>query len=201
MTIEHNKHPFKEFITEDSTKLIIGTIPPSRFCYSKNDIENGKRFEADVEFYYGSADNKFWALISEVTGNKFEGTERGVDQRKEYLIRNKFGITDIIEECERKNKSAADSALTITKFRDIKSTLKEYQNINTLIYTSNKVKSLMCEHLNTFHSSVPGKKNNKTIKINGKEYNVIILYSPSPSGLRRLKGGNDTRKKQYSEVF
>ena len=63
MTITEMKieeHPFPPFVPTNATKLIIGSIPPQRFCNQK---ENGiSLYPDDVNFYYGSRDNSFWFL-------------------------------------------------------------------------------------------------------------------------------------------
>ena len=43
---EYTSHPYEEYIPENATKLILGTIPPYRFC-----IRQGLHAD-DVDFYY-----------------------------------------------------------------------------------------------------------------------------------------------------
>ena len=45
-------HPYEPYIPDNATKLIIGSIPPQRFCIKHSIIDND-----DVKFYYGSKDN------------------------------------------------------------------------------------------------------------------------------------------------
>lgn len=45
-------HPFAPEIPEGATKLIIGTMPPYRFCNTDEAL-----YDDDVNFYYGSRDN------------------------------------------------------------------------------------------------------------------------------------------------
>ncbi|MBD5164574.1 hypothetical protein [Helicobacter sp.] len=61
-------HPYKPHICQGATKLIIGTIPPYRFC--TNGIK--KLDDGDIDFYYGSRDNYFWDLMSEITNQKLQ---------------------------------------------------------------------------------------------------------------------------------
>lgn len=60
-------HPFEPFVPKNSTKLIIGTIPPPRFCKNQNNI----LFD-DVYFYYGSQDNYFWPILGDIFNVKFD---------------------------------------------------------------------------------------------------------------------------------
>ena len=193
-------HPYEPYIPADSEKLIIGTIPPPRFCKEPYQL-----YENDVNFYYGSRDNYFWGILEEVFETKlvYSNTEQAVQQRKDLLKGLKIGITDIVNSCIHVGDSAADSDLKEIKQKDIKSLLQINPAIDTLIYTSEFVKKLMNEHFKNYHSIVdPTNKKKQSVKIDGKEYQVKILYSPSPSALRNLgKGGAEKRKEQYREFL
>ena len=52
-------HPYKPFIKNDTTKLIVGTLPPPRFS-------TGKLLEKDVNFCYGSYYNSLWLFIDKI---------------------------------------------------------------------------------------------------------------------------------------
>ena len=196
MTNTISTHPFEPFIPENATKLIIGTIPPYRFCV------NGELFNDDVRFYYGSRDNEFWDLISKVTNEKIvrENTEQAIEQRKSILKKLGIGITDIIETCYHINGKSDDGSLKIIKQKDIRKLLKNHPQINTLIYTSTFVKSQM----NTvgdksYHTCVDKNERTFSLIINGKEYKAVVLYSPSPNALRGVL--EETRLIQYKKVF
>lgn len=62
----YSNHPYEPYIVDDATKIIIGSMPPYRFC-----IENGKIYDDDVNFFYGSNRNNFWKLVGEVTNTNF----------------------------------------------------------------------------------------------------------------------------------
>lgn len=192
-------HPFEPYIPADSEKLIIGTIPPPRFCKEPYQL-----YENDVNFYYGSRDNYFWGILEEVFERKLEysNTEQAVQQRKDLLKKLKIGITDIVDSCIHSGDSAADSDLKDIEQKDIKSLLQKYPVIDSLIYTSEFVKKLVNEHFKTYHSIDPINRKKQSVKIDGKLYQVKILYSPSPSALRNLgKGGAEKRKEQYREFL
>jgi G:T/U-mismatch repair DNA glycosylase len=194
-------HPFEPFIPEGANKLIIGTMPPPRFC--KNHLEDD-----DVNFYYGSRDNDFWLLLAEITNTDdlhYENTPDAIEQRKKILVDLKSGITDIVKTCVHEGGHASDKDLSDIEYNDIQSLLKEHPQISTLIYTSEKVKRYINEHLRinghlrTYHSSEDKTKRKWSININNKKYDVIILYSPSPRALGRVS--KEKRKEQYREVF
>lgn len=192
-----SNHPYKPFIPKNADKLIIGTIPPPRFCKVPNEIKKG-----DVDFYYGSNRNKFWHIISEIFGIifSFDNTSIAIEQRKKFLIENKIGIADTIKSCIHKNNSSSDNDLINIEYFDIEKLLMRNKNIHTLIYTSQFVKKNMNSILKTFHRYIDD--NDQYVNINGKIYFVNILYSPSPQALKYLgKNGNERRKKQYVDIF
>lgn len=192
-------HPFEPFIPEEATKLIIGTIPPYRFC--QNDGINPK----DVYFYYGSADNQFWDLVYISTYGSAENlikdnNSAAIEQRKKTLELLGIGITDVIDSCIHIDGKSDDNSLKVIKQKDIRKILRENDKIDTLIYTSNYVKSQMntiCDK--GYHSCVDKEKRIWRTSINGKDFRVIILYSPSPNALRGVD--EETREKQYKDVF
>lgn len=191
-----SKHPFDPFVPQGVTMLIIGSIPPPRFC-----SKHSKLSDADVNFYYGSRDNSFWKMLEEIFDEKLEytNTESAVEQRKRLLEKIQIGITDIIEECIHKYESAEDKYLENIKHKDLKSLLAQNPQITTLIYTSEFVKSQVNKYLNNaYHSNNPHNNKIKTLKVDGKLYEVRILYSPSPQALINLgENGAAKRREQY----
>ena len=196
---ERSIHPYKAYIPERAEKLIIGTIPPYRFCCG----EKEKLYETDVDFYYGSRDNYFWDIMSDITGVKLQhiNSEEAVQKRKELLNSLNVGITDIIESCIHKDGKSDDASLCDIKTKDIALLLSEHQNINELIYTStsNFIINLMNESIKTYHSWNKENHLEGSIVINGKKYDVHQLYSPSPQTLRRIT--EEKRIERYKIVF
>lgn len=129
----NSKHPYCPFIPEGATKLIIGTMPPYRFCITPKELCDG-----DVDFYYGSKDNYFWDLLSQATDVKLdkENTEMAIIQRKSLLANLHTGITDIIDQCTHINGKSDDLSLSDIVLKPIKELLSNYPKIDTLIYTS-----------------------------------------------------------------
>ncbi len=194
-----SQHPFQPFIPINSTKLIIGTIPPPRFCKEPYHL-----LEDDVNFYYGSRDNHFWPLLEEVFKTKFEylNNSKSNEQRQKLLESLNIGITDIIEICYHENNQASDDKLKEIEYKDLRQILIDFPSIDTLIYTSEFVKKLVNDYFKTYHSKISNNPKEQSIKINGKLYKVHILYSPSPLALRNMgDNGVDKRKKQYREVL
>ncbi len=194
-----SEHPFEPFIPSNANRLIIGTIPPPRFCKKPNELHAD-----DVNFYYGSKDNCFWSLIEEAFQVPFEfkNNEKSIEQRKTFLDSLNTGITDLIASCIHSDNSAKDEDLEEIIQKDTKSLLSKYPSIDTLIYTSGFVKKLMNEQFKTYHSINPNNSKEQTIRIDGKLYNVKILLSPSPLGLLNLgENGAEKRKNQYRDFL
>jgi agmatine deiminase len=78
--------------------------------------------------------------------------------------------------------------------------LAKHPNINTLLYTSGFVTKQVNKiaDIGEHRKWTDGRKKG-TVTINGKEYKVIVLYSPSPNALRSITA--EDRIKQYREVF
>lgn len=193
---EYTSHPYEEYIPENATKLILGTIPPYRFC-----IRQGLHAD-DVDFYYGSRDNSFWELVSSAVHRKlhYENTQEAIDERKRLLDFLHMGIVDIIAGCTRQDGKADDASLFNIEHRDLKTFLSKYPQIDTLIYTSKNLVPMVNHFADKgYHERWDSKKKNGFVQINGKTYRVYILYSPSPNALRGVE--EVTRKTQYIEFF
>lgn len=136
MSLFFHRHPFEPYIPENSTKLIVGTLPPPRFS-----IGNLKK--GDVNFCYGSFDGQLWRILDTIfTLNLvFETTEFAINQRKEFLIKHLIGICDIVESCERKKIDASDFGMQQIVLRDMLSYISKYKNVKTLLLTGGNSKN------------------------------------------------------------
>tara|TARA_R110002073_G_scaffold95059_2_gene220932 strand:+ start:24453 stop:25133 length:681 start_codon:yes stop_codon:yes gene_type:complete len=131
-----HQHPYKPFIKENTTKLIVGTLPPPRFS-------TGKLLEKDVDFCYGSYYNSLWLFIDEIhnLGLRFNNSQEAIDERKQFLIKHKIGVCDIVESAEREKIDASDLGMKNIKLRDILGYLKQYPKIETLLFTGGNSKN------------------------------------------------------------
>ncbi|WP_298346318.1 uracil-DNA glycosylase family protein [uncultured Algibacter sp.] len=131
-----HKHPYKPFIQKDTTKLIVGTLPPPRFS-------TGELLEKDVNFCYGSYYNSLWLFIDKIhdLNLHYDNSNEAIAQRKAFLIKHKIGVCDIVESAERDKIDASDLGMKNIKLRDIVSYLKQYPNINTLLFTGGNSKN------------------------------------------------------------
>ncbi|XOB61783.1 uracil-DNA glycosylase family protein [Campylobacterota bacterium DY0563] len=129
-------HPYKPFLHEDTKAIIVGTLPPPRFCTKDYKKE-------DVLFCYGSKDNLLWKAIEVIYQKKFlyDNSEKAVKIRKDFLLKEKIGICDIVESCSREKVDASDLGMKDIKLRDILGFIKKYKNIQTMIFTGSLSKN------------------------------------------------------------
>ncbi len=136
MELFHHTHPYKPFIPENATKLIVGTLPPPRF--TKRELR-----EDDVDFCYGSGDGQLWLILDRIfdLGLKFENTEEAVKQRKDFLRQRGIGICDVVESSRREKIDASDIGMQKVELRDMIRVLKDYPKIETLLFTGGNSKN------------------------------------------------------------
>ena len=131
-----HRHPYQPFINEDTTKLIVGTLPPPRFS-------TGDLLEKDVDFCYGSYYNSLWLFINKIhgLGLRFDNSEAAIEERKQFLIAHKIGVCDIVDCCEREKIDASDLGMKNIVLRDVVGYLKKFPNIDTLLFTGGNSKN------------------------------------------------------------
>lgn len=144
-----HKHPYPPFIQEDTTKLIVGTLPPPRFSV-------GELLEKDVDFCYGSYFNSLWLFIDKIYDLhlRFDNSEEAVTQRKAFLIAHKIGVCDIVDSCERDTMTASDLGMKNIHLRNIVGYLQKYPSVDTLLFTGGNSKNgpeyFFRKHLKTY---------------------------------------------------
>ena len=214
-----HKHPYQPFIPINSTKLIIGTLPPPRFSI-------GTLLERDVNFCYGSRDGQLWPILDRIfkLDLKYENSQFAISQRKEFLIRQNIGICDIVESCKREKIDASDLGMQKVQLRNLVNYLKQYTSVETLLFTGGNSKNgpeyffrkLLKEQnikLEIISNEVP---RIHRITINSRIIRTVSLTAPSGSANRAV-GSNkqfkffkkqnpnfttiDFRIMQYKEFF
>ncbi|HUH46256.1 MAG TPA: hypothetical protein VLZ54_03815 [Arenibacter sp.] len=129
-------HPYEPFLFEEATKLIVGTLPPPRFT-------TGELKEGDVDFCYGSRDGQLWIILDRIfgLGLSFETSDRAIQQRIDFLLEHKIGICDIVKSAERTKIDASDLGLNNIELRNMFGYLRQYPNIDTLLFTGGNSKN------------------------------------------------------------
>lgn len=223
-----HKHPYQPFIKKETTKLIVGTLPPPRFS-------TGELLEKDVNFCYGSYYNSLWLFIDKIhsLNLRYDNSHEAIEERKQFLIEHKIGVCDIVESAERDKIDASDLGMKNIVLRDVVGYLKQYPNIETVLFTGGNSKNgpeyFFRKHLKTYNLKlelesnevprihkfvIPGEAQNsvklkrtiKTVSLTSGSGAANISISRIPL-YKQLKAENpkfntfDFRVMQYSEFF
>lgn len=223
-----HQHPYQPFIQNNTTKLIVGTLPPPRFT-------TGDLLEKDVDFCYGSYYNSLWLFIDKIhnLNLRYDNSQEAVAQRKQFLIEQKIGVCDIVESAERDKIDASDLGMQNIKLRDVLGYLKQYPKIDTLLFTGGNSKNgpeyffrrhikdyglklaLVSNEIPRIHQFVlesttkqskPSSRTIKTVSLTSGSGAANISISRIPL-YKQLKAKNpnfntfDFRVMQYSEFF
>lgn len=200
-----HQHPYQPFIPENTTKLIVGTLPPPRFS-------TGGLLEQDVNFCYGSYYNSLWLFIDKIYKLKlrFDNSEEAIIQRKNFLIEQHIGVCDIVESCERDKIDASDLGMKNIILRDVISYIKHHKKINTLLFMGGNSKNgpeyFFRKHIRDYNlkltqisEEVPRKHEFLLEEINGEKRKITTISLTSPSGsANRAIGSHPKYKKMKS---
>lgn len=104
--LEQVTHRFEPVYDESSQVLILGTFP------SVKSREN--------QFYYGHPQNRFWKVLSAVTGEELPVT---IAEKKAMLLRQHIAIWDVIASCDIRGSS--DSSIQNVVVNPIEQLLKQ----------------------------------------------------------------------------
>ena len=193
-------HPkWDNCIDEDTTKLIIGTMPP-QFVIDK-DFDKCKFY-----YFYASNKNHFWDICKEI--NPDVKLETDQDCQK-FLRDNHIGIIDVYDVAMRLNNDTTDKNLDGIKYNeDIIKYLKKYPNITKLYCTNGDNKGtkdillniLLKDYLVDFKYKKRVKR--EFIKLKGIDREIEVLWLYSPSGLYYNIHHNTINFKEiYNDLF
>ena len=178
-----HKHPYDPFIQKDTKKLIVGTLPPPRF--STRDL-----LEKDVDFCYGSYYNSLWLFIDKIhnLNLRYDNSQEAIDQRKQFLVKNKIGVCDIVESAEREKVDASDLGMQNIKLRDVVGYLKEFPNIETILFTGGNSKNgpeyFFRKHLKAYNLKLDV-VNNEVPRIH--EFPLPVRLNAVETSMRKIK--------------
>jgi len=117
----HSKTSFDPISNSDTTILILGTMPGDK------SLELGE--------YYGHSRNKFWKIISTITGNDFPMT---YSDKKALLLKSKIGIWDVAHNANR--KGSLESAIEDEEPNNLDDFISRHTNLKVIGF--NRTKSL-----------------------------------------------------------
>lgn len=196
----YHHHPYEPFILKNTTKLIVGTLPPPRFS-------TGELLKGDVDFCYGSRDGQLWPILNIIfnLNLKFETTQQAIDQRKIFLEKYNIGICDIVESCYREKIDATDLGMQNAKLRNLIGYLIDNPLINTLLFTGGNSKNgpeyFFRRHLKNYNinlelvSEVTPKIHQ--FKLENRTIKTVSLTAPSGSANRAV--GSNTEYKRLKK--
>ncbi|MBO5060656.1 MAG: DNA-deoxyinosine glycosylase [Clostridia bacterium] len=100
------KHPFPPLFDGNSKILILGSFPSVK--------------SREQKFFYGHPQNRFWRVISQVTGSKMPST---IEEKRGLLLSNGIALWDVIASCEI--TGSADSTIKNVVTNDLSEIFKK----------------------------------------------------------------------------
>ena len=170
-------HPWNWYIPQEAKTVVIGTFPPTRRNWS-------------FDFFYPNKNNYFWKLMARIADRPLlcPSGEDAVNERKDLLNHLKLGVSDMGQIIRRKTDSSLDQNLELVASMDIFKLLQENPSVSKLIFTSSSGKSSAIGwfkeylHRHQIPFKIPQGKRplRTTVIINGKCFEIVLLYSTSP---------------------
>lgn len=187
----HHKHPYRPFIPENATKLIVGTLPPPRFT-------TGELKERDVDFCYGSRDGMLWVILDKMfdLDLTFENTASAIEQRENFLKKRGIGICDMVESSRRDKIDASDLGMQQVELRNMIQILRNHPKIDTLLFTGGNSKNgpeyFFRRHIKEINEEIKLKVISNEVPrvhqfvLDGRLINTVSLTAPSGSANRAI---------------
>tara|TARA_B110000977_G_scaffold201409_1_gene295873 strand:+ start:3090 stop:3749 length:660 start_codon:yes stop_codon:yes gene_type:complete len=199
---EH-KNPYPDFINENSTKLIVGTLPPPRFT-------TGELKEGDVDFCYGSRNGQLWPILNCLfkLNLKFETTTEAIEQRKQFLVNRGLGIINFVNSAKREKIDASDLGMKDVELCDMVAILQKYPKVDTLLFMGGNSKNgpeyFFRRHLKRYNLSLEVISNEvpriHTFQLPKSSRNIRTVSLTAPSGAaNRAVGSLDAYRKMKAE--
>jgi len=167
--------PWPEYIPPTATMLLLGTFPTEK----KNRV---------FEFFYPNKNNRFWGMLSMITGLPISLGENAVADRKLILDTLKLGVTDTANKILRQMESSLDGHLFPTEFTNVFDILSKHPTITKIILTSSSGENSALAWFTAYCSlngirfeMLPKKGLPRfgTIPFAGRAIDVVAINSPS----------------------
>lgn len=180
-------HPWDWYGPQDSTRLIIGTFPPTKRNWS-------------FDFFYPNKRNFFWKIIAAINHTTYQhdtGAE-AVQERMTQLDKLKITITDMGQKIVRSNQNSLDENLVSIAYMDILKILEQRPLIQKILLTSSSGKvsavkwfeNYLLEKGYSIRLNKAPKPAKTIINIAAKNIEVVVLYSPSARAANRISFDN-----------
>ena len=122
-TSTNTKTSFDPISNIETTILILGTMPGDK------SLELGE--------YYGHPRNRFWKIISTITGNELPLT---YEDKISLLLKNKIGIWDVAHKAIR--KGSLDSAIEDEEPNNLESFISKHKHLKVIGFNGTKSEAL-----------------------------------------------------------
>ncbi len=142
---------FDPIFDTESQVLILGSFPSVK--------------SREVGFYYGHPQNRFWKTLGEAIN---EPVPDGVLEKRNYLLRHRIALWDVIEQADIVGSSDADLTKDKSKVGDVITLVKHLKNLKLIICNGKKSYA-------------------ETVKILGESEKIICLPSTSPRNVSFTK--------------
>ncbi|MGE4295342.1 MAG: nucleotidyltransferase domain-containing protein [Campylobacterales bacterium] len=164
-------HPWPNgFFPPNAARLVLGSTPPPRFCA-------GKTEKGDVNFFYGSKDNRLWPMLLSDS-----------ETPEEFLEKHRTAMADMVLRFARSDENANDDGMLILDTLEVRQLLRAHPTIEQIGCTSQKVFDLLRKEINRFGIEFTGYNETKTrcrFQLDGRWIDVWILPSPSPRNSKK----------------
>lgn len=134
-------HNIQPVFDENSRMLILGSFPSVK--------------SREQKFFYGHPQNRFWKVISNITGEELPTT---IEEKKSLLLRNNIAVWDVIKSCDIVGSS--DSSIEKVEVNDF-----------SIIFNNAKIERIYAN----------GDKAYKLFKKYCKDIEITKLPSTSPA--------------------
>ncbi|TCD16988.1 DNA-deoxyinosine glycosylase [Pedobacter psychrodurus] len=124
---KHTKTSFAPISNISTTILILGTMPGDK------SLEIGE--------YYGHSRNRFWKIISAITGNELPIL---YSDKKLLLLKSNIGIWDVAHKANR--KGSLDSAIEDEEPNDLDGFIATHKKLKVIAFNGSKSQALFDKH-------------------------------------------------------
>ena len=164
-------HPFEPFVPQSAKYLILGSF-----------IALKKPEDTFYDWYYSSKRNQFWKIIEKVYDVHLPDKK----SKQKLFSELKIAVSDIICQCERKEKNSLDTSLTNCIYNtSVLAKLLRENPFEKIFFTSRFVEKEFKKHFRKLISKYP-------------KIELITLPSPSP---RYAKLSLEEKVRIFSKVL
>lgn len=123
MDTPYLKQSFAPLSTPESRILVLGSLPGDTSLL--------------LNEYYGHPRNRFWKVISEITGYRFPGS---YDEKKALLAQTRIAVWDVAHKAVR--KGSLDTAIEQEEPNNLEPFILAHRNLKTVAFNGQKAEKL-----------------------------------------------------------